>query len=320
MRFLVMGAGGIGGVLGARLHEAGHEVILVARGPHHDAIAASGLRVEFPDGASVYSLPVVERPSQVIPADEVILLTTKSQDSVEALDALVEGGFARNPVVCVQNGVRNERAALRRFPHVYGCCVMFPTTFLEPGVVQAHSAPVTGILDVGRYPSGSDRVAEGVAEAFAMSSFSAEPVDDIMRWKYCKLLLNLGNAVEAVCGPAARGGEIGREARAEGVACLEAAGIAFASEEEDLARRGGMVRQLPIEGRPRQGGSSWQSLRRGTGSIETDYLNGEIVLLGRLHGVPTPVNSLLQRLAGELARSGAEPGSITADQLLARLV
>ena len=45
-----------------------------------------------------------------------------------------------------------------------------------------------------------------------------------------------------------------------------------------------------IGGRRRGGGSSWQSLARGTGTIETDYLNGEIVLLGRLHGVPTPVN------------------------------
>ncbi len=104
MRFLVMGAGGVGGVLGARLHEAGHEVVLVARNPHHDAIAASGLRVESPDGASVHSMPVVEHPSQVIPANEVILLTTKSQHSVDALDALVEAGFTRNPWCASKTG------------------------------------------------------------------------------------------------------------------------------------------------------------------------------------------------------------------------
>jgi 2-dehydropantoate 2-reductase len=44
------------------------------------------------------------------------------------------------------------------------------------------------------------------------------------------------------------------------------------------------------------GSSSWQSLVRGAGSIETDYLNGEIALLGRLHGVPTPLNAALQVL------------------------
>jgi len=320
MRLVVMGAGGVGGVLGARLHQAGHTVVLVARGPHHDAMVASGLRVESPDETSVHAVAVVDHPRRLSPRDDdVVLLTTKSQHTAMALDALVEAGFADQPLVCVQNGVDNERAALRRFPRVYGCCVMFPTTFLEPGVVQAHSAPVSGILDVGRYPSGSDALAGAVAGAFRASTFSAEAIADIMRWKYCKLLMNLGNAVEAVCGPSARGGEIWHRARLEGKACLEAAGIAYASDEEDATRRAGMVRQLPIGGQARQGGSSWQSLHRRSGSIETDYLNGEIVLLGRLHGVATPVNTLLQRLAGELVRSAAAPGSIDADELLSRL-
>ena len=315
-----MGAGAVGGVLGARLHEAGYEVVLVARGPHHDAILTEGLRVESPDGVSVHALAVVDHPTAISPCDgDVVLLTTKSQHTVAALDALVEAGFGAHPLVCVQNGVHNERAALRRFPLVYGCCVMLPTTFLQPGVVQAHSAPVAGILDVGRYPAGTDDVAVDVAAAFAASSFGAEAVADIMRWKYCKLLMNLANALEALCGPAARGGEVDRRARAEGVACLEAAGIAYASQEEDLARRGDMVRQLPVGGRTRSGGSSWQSLQRRAGSIETDYLNGEIVLLGRVHGVPTPVNELLQHMAGDLARSGTAPGAVDADELLARL-
>ncbi len=72
-------------------------------------------------------------------------------------------------------------------------------------------------------------------------------------------------------------------------------------------------------GRRRGGGSSWQSLERGLGTIETDYLNGEIVLLGRLFGVATPVNALVQRLAGEAARNKAAPGSYGASDLLAML-
>ena len=71
----------------------------------------------------------------------------------------------------------------------------------------------------------------------------------------------------------------------------------------------------PIAGAPRGGGSSWQSLARGTGSMEVDQLNGEIVLLGRLHGVPTPVNELLQRIGHDLAASGAPPGSLTVAEL-----
>jgi 2-dehydropantoate 2-reductase len=75
----------------------------------------------------------------------------------------------------------------------------------------------------------------------------------------------------------------------------------------------------PIAGAPRDGGSSWQSLARRSGVIEADQLNGEVVLLGRLHGVPTPVNELLRRLAVADARAGAPPGSHAQDDFLAML-
>jgi len=72
---------------------------------------------------------------------------------------------------------------------------------------------------------------------------------------------------------------------------------------------------VPLDGTPRGGGSSWQSLSRGTGTIEADYLNGEIGLLGRLHGVPTPLNDLLQQLANTFARERRAPGSMPVEQL-----
>ena len=100
---------------------------------------------------------------------------------------------------------------------------------------------------------------------------------------------------------------------------LAAAGIDNVSAEEDRARRGDLLRMRPVEGRRREGGSSWQSLARGTGTIEADYLNGEIVLLGRLHGVPTPANALLQRLANQGAAEGRPPGFLTPEDILARL-
>jgi 2-dehydropantoate 2-reductase len=55
------------------------------------------------------------------------------------------------------------------------------------------------------------------------------------------------------------------------------------------------------------------------GSVETDYLNGEIVLLGRLAGVPTPANGLLQQWSNELARNRRAPGAISPDEFLRRL-
>jgi 2-dehydropantoate 2-reductase len=107
--------------------------------------------------------------------------------------------------------------------------------------------------------------------------------------------------------------------RREGAACLRAAGIDFVSEEDDRARRGDIVKVLPVAGEAHGGGSSWQSITRELGSIETDYLNGEIVMLGRLFGVPTPANELLQRVADEQARDRRPPGQVSQEELLRRL-
>lgn len=98
---------------------------------------------------------------------------------------------------------------------------------------------------------------------------------------------------------------------------LRAAGIPYASTDEERAVRSDKITLVPLDGAPRGGGSSWQSLSRGTGTIEADHLNGEIVLLGRLHGVPTPLNELLQRLANEFARERRAPGSLPLPDLLA---
>ena len=95
----------------------------------------------------------------------------------------------------------------------------------------------------------------------------------------------------------------------------EAAGIDYAPLTELRERSSGMVLS-EIEGQTRWGGSTWQSLQRGAGSIETDYLNGEIALLGALHGVATPYNRLLQRLVAEASCQGREPAMYTPDQVI----
>jgi len=318
VRIIVYGAGAIGGVVGGFLFEAGHDVVLIARGPHYEAMRNRGLTLETPERRVVLDLPVVDGPHRVDwRDDDVVVLTMKTQDTEAALAALAEAGADRFPVACAQNGVESERMALRRRSDVYGVCVMCPAAHLAPGVVQAFSVPSPGILDVGRYPSGSDATARSLADAFRAATFHAEARPDIMRWKYTKLLMNLGNAAEALCGPQARLSELARRARREGVAALTAAGIAFASDEEFVERRGDLIAPGAIGDGPRPGGSSWQSLARGTGRIEADYLNGEISLLGRLHGVATPANDVLQAAANEAARLRRPPGSVSPDELLA---
>jgi 2-dehydropantoate 2-reductase len=328
MRFIIIGAGAVGGTIGGCLHQSGHDVVLVARGQHLEALRDRGLTLATPLGTETLRIPAVSGPGDLALApDDVLILAVKGQDTAGVLadwawQPAGDGVAAETlPLVCAQNGVANEAAALRRFRNVYGMCVWLPATHLEPGRVVAQGAPLAGMLPVGRYPQGQDSYAERISVALTASRFLAPVAADVMRWKYGKLLSNLGNAVEALCGHEGGVSEGGRElrkrARAEALTVLDAAGIGYASAEEGAALRGDQVGIGVVDGVPRSGGSSWQSLSRGTGTIEADYLNGEIVLLGRSRGVPVPVNEILQRLANEAARTRRPPGTFTPAAILA---
>ena len=333
MRYLIIGAGAVGGTIGGRLAESGHDVVLVARGAQLAALQTHGLRLVTPTGVVTQPLPAVSGPAALgeLRPDDVLVLTVKSQDTAAAVTEwaaapVAGGGTAAEglPIVCAQNGVDNERTAARLFDLVYGLCVWLPATHLEPGTVVSHTAPLSGILVVGRYPHGIDPTIERIGADLSRSVFDAPVVADVMRWKYGKLLKNLANALDALLGhTSARYGpavaDLRQAAQAEGEAVLAAAGIAYNSEDERRALQGDRMEIRDIPGVSRSGGSTWQSLTRGTGSVEADYLNGEIALLGRLHGVPTPVNVLLQRLVSAAARNRQAPGDLPAEQLDALL-
>jgi 2-dehydropantoate 2-reductase len=319
MRYVIIGAGAVGGTIAARLHLAGSRVAVVARGEHGAVIARDGLAYADPTGAWVVRLTVHPQAAQVdwSPGD-VAVLATKSQDSAAIIDDLAANAPSV-PVLCAQNGVANERVAAARFADVYGICVMLPAEHLRAGAVTAYSGPVPGILDLGRCPEGTDELAVAVVADLRAAGFSSQPESAIMRWKFRKLIMNLANAGQAICGPddpdlpalAAR-------AAAEGEATLTAAGIAVATRAEDAVRRAELITPRLVAGVERGGGSTWQSLTRGT-AVETPFLNGEIVALGRAHGVPTPVNQLLLDVVADLAERGERPGAVSAAELLTRL-
>ncbi|MFJ6165152.1 ketopantoate reductase family protein [Micromonospora orduensis] len=322
MRYVIIGAGAVGGTIGARLAEAGRDVTLVARGAHLDAIRDRGLTLRQPDGDVTVRLDAVDRPGdRPLSADTVLVLTVKSQDTVGALAAWVDapvagGGTAgeRLPLLTAQNGVANERAALRLFADVHPVCVWLPATHLQPGVVVANGYSHPGMLHIGRYPDGADDTDRAVAADLTAAGFVAPVREDVQRWKYGKLLSNLGNGLQALLGqdiPDA----LAERIRAEGVAVLAAAGIAHTSPQEEKAERGDLVGQRPVAGEDRSGGSTWQSLARGAGSTEVDHLNGEIVLLGRLHGVPTPANAAVQRAVRRAVRERIGAGAFPLTEL-----
>jgi 2-dehydropantoate 2-reductase len=301
MRFVVIGAGGIGGSVGGLLARAGHDVLLVARGQHADAIAEHGLRVEMPDTVFVAQAPVT-REVQWQDGD-VGLLAVKTQDAEVAMRNVP----ADVPVVCLTNGIAAERIAAKVVQTVLGAYVFVPASHLVPGVVQLWASPVRGVIDLGLCPAGVAPIAESIAAALRSAGFSSEVREDIMRFKRGKLLMNLGNVIEALCGPYDEC-DLEAQARAEAVACFKAAGLDFVIDESRF------IGVKEIAGQARSGGSTWQSMRRGK-SLEVDYLNGEIVALGRSHGIPTPTNAGLQRVAHDAENRGLAAGSMTFAEL-----
>ncbi|HLF76576.1 MAG TPA: 2-dehydropantoate 2-reductase N-terminal domain-containing protein [Dehalococcoidia bacterium] len=314
MRYVIYGAGGIGGVMAAKLHMHGIEVAVIARGAHLQAIQKDGLRLRYPVAEEPVALPIPAygNPSEIeFRDDDVVIMTMKSQDTFAALNDLSNAAGDRVPVVNCQNGVENERMTLRLFSRVYGMVIFMPGAHLEPGLVETSAWPVTGVLDLGRYPSGNDLLAEAIAADLRSADFLSEARPDIMRLKYTKLLQNMLNAVQAVCG-LKDADDLVAKLRREAEACYRAAGINWAPNSAIDDRAAGLSRNR-VHGWP--GGSTLQSLLRGAGSVEVDYLNGEIVMLGRLHGVPTPGNEVFQAFANRMARQRLAPGSYSVEEM-----
>jgi 2-dehydropantoate 2-reductase len=314
VKFLVFGAGAVGGLVAARLTQADQDVTVVARGANLAAIRDRGITVHTPAGSETVHVRAVAAP--VVDADTMILLAVKTQDVAAALRTLALAAPSSTPIACLTNGLEAERLALRWFAHVYAVYVNMPTTYLEPGVIEAWGAPITGIFDVGCYPSGVDARCISLAVALEAGRLSARAYDDIMRWKRGKLISNLTNALEALCGPESRTHRIAEALRTEGRDVLAAANLSITTGDEADART---VRAGQIAGRARSGGSTWQSLAREATVLECEYLNGEIIALGRLHGIATPLNVALLREVTRAAADRIPAGSLAIDDVVRRL-
>lgn len=316
MRFIIYGIGAVGGTLSVCFSRAGYEVIGIARGQQLDAIRTAGLKLRTPEGDATVKFPTVAHPSEIdFQPDDMILLTMKTQHTEDALHALRAAGVRDQAIACIQNGVANERLAARYFDNVLGVAVMMPSTYLIAGEVVAIGTPKRGLFEVGCYPNGLSAAVEILYDALNASEFAAFQHTDVMRAKHGKLLTNLGNGIDSVLGAIAADSHYMNRARQEGLAVYEKAGILFDDVGGENPRYKNLMKDGEVPGAPRIGSSAAQSLARGAGSIETDYLNGEIALLGRLFGVPTPVNACFAALAADLSSRGVQPGSMTPNQV-----
>jgi len=315
LRAIVYGAGAIGGVVGGHLHLTGTDVILIGRPGHVNAINREGLRFVTPTGTHMLRLPAVTAPDQIdFTPKDVILLCTKGQNTEEALGdlrAVVEDV----PIFCLQNGVRNEEIAAQYFPRVYGVMVRVGGVYVTDGEVVARRDP-PGWLIIGQYPSGKDDLAEEVGGRLHRAGFFVLVTPDVMPFKWGKLMLNLGNAIGAITN--ARGGESARIYQAvheEAAEILSMAGVHWVTNEE-LAEKWPAITERPRATLSTEAQSStWQSLARRQGTVETDFLNGEIVRQAERLGIEAPANRTLLRVAQEMAAGSEVPGKHSSSDL-----
>lgn len=320
MRIIVYGVGAIGGTIAARLAENAQEVAGIARGRQLQAIREKGLTLKTPDRTFTARFNCAEGPADLgLRDDDIIFLCVKGQDTEGALNDLRAAGAVSQPIFCFQNGINNERLALRYFENVYGVTVMMPADYETPGTVCGFGTPRSGLFDIGRYPFGHDALCEDIAERLDHASLAGFVQENVMVSKYGKLLMNLANVLDAGFSGEAAYKPWMERARTEALEVYGAAGIEWKDVSADDERRKQYMQMAEIPGVKRIGSSSRQSLVRHAGSIETDYLNGEIVLLGRLHGVPVPVNAALCRIGRKLAAGALELGKVTDADMEAEL-
>jgi len=323
MRFIVYGAGAVGSTIGGHLFRTGRcDVVLVGNTDHVDAIRESGLRLITADEEFVMKVPACKMAGELVPFgdDDVVLLTAKSQHTLRCLGQLKNAGAPRTlPIFCCQNSLVNEPLATRVFDRVYGVMEVMSTLFLEPGtVINGKTGRRAGFLEVGCYPRGLDDLAQAVSTAFCEAGFAGGANSWVMKAKGAKTLINLSNAFEAITNKGYGTGKFVAKAREEAMRIWSAAGIEWEPYEEFLKRvhEDQAVYRMPKKYErmgPRS--SSWQSLFRGTGNIEAEELNGDVVKLGRLLNLPAPYNEVLWTVAVEMAEKKEKPGKYTVQQL-----
>lgn len=310
-RFIIYGAGAVGGVIGGQLALAGKEVILIGRGRHIDAIREHGLRYKMPTGTHILSVAAVTAPGEIgFQTGDVILLCVKGQDTDAALRDL-RAVTKDVPIFCCQNGVRNEEIASKYYQMVYGVMVRVGAIFVTDGEVATRREP-PGWLVMARYPSGTDDLLKSVAANLRDAGFYVLVTSDAMPYKWGKLMFNLTNAISAITN--VRGAEnesAARAVQAEAQDLLAQAGIRWISARE-------LERQWPeITTPPRAAHadevptSTWQSLARQSGAVETDFLNGEIVRIAKRLGKRAPISEMLLRITEEMAAKREMPGKYT---------
>lgn len=183
MRITVCGAGAIGGVTGAALARAGHDVLLVdVNEAHVAAMNAEGLVVELPDGSWSARVRAVT-PAGLDGWLDLVLLAVKAQHTGDALDALASRLAPAGTVVSLQNGLNEELIAARVGPErTVGCLVNWAADWIAPGRIQHGGAGAFVLGELDGTPSARVKELAALLDAVTQARWT----DNIWGYKWAK--------------------------------------------------------------------------------------------------------------------------------------
>lgn len=291
MKIAVMGSGGVGGYFGARLAQAGCDVVFIARGEHLAALREHGLKVESKLGdIHLPKVRVTDDPGTLAPVD-LVLFSVKLWDTETAARSIASLFGPDTGIVSFQNGVQKDDVLRRIFGDkaVMGGVGYIATAIARPGVIQ-HTGTMQRLI-FGEYDGRRSARAEALLDACRRGGIDAELSGDIRReiWEKFVFLAGLSGATAAMRLPI---GPIRANAQTraflldlmrEAVAVGRAHGVALAADyaEQRLAFCDGLPADMTS--------SMHHDLQRGK-PLEVAWLSGGVVELGKAAGVPTPAH------------------------------
>jgi 2-dehydropantoate 2-reductase len=295
MQIIVLGAGAIGSVYGAKLAKY-HDVTLIGGGPHVEAIQRDGLVMQG-HLSETLRLPAFTAVPAIAP-NTLILLTTKVNNNVAAVAPIVDMLPNGVTIVCVQNGLYSEdlvkdlvgdRAlVLRAITQVGGVLV-------RPGVVDNTVAGYTLLESHARTPE--------IAAVLTEAGLDGRIIPDIKKEVWRKAIFNcvinpttslLGSEVGGIVDPQLN--SLKQQIIDECVAVAKADGVPFEEDFVALIDR--------VFAGARTIASMRQDLMKGR-KTEIDHMNGAVVNLGKKYGIACPVNEAMTTMIRYLE---AKPG------------
>lgn len=318
-KIAVVGAGAIGSIVGGLLSKAGEDVTLIGRKTHIDNINKHGLIIDGVMGEMKIS--VIAKEFLDFEPD-IVILSVKTQDVKNAAQE-IKPYVSKSTIITMQNGVKSDKIAadILGENNIFSCVVLFGGTFIEPGKVTLTNFNKKGSLIVGQAFGDKSYKIETITTILNKALPTVE-ASDIHGAHWTKLIVNQVNAIPAVTGLPMQ--EVSKNRNLvrlqillmrEGLYVIEKSGISLCSlpgvpifiirlminlplifSLPLFAMQSKVLGNIPVPG------STLQSIIRGE-TTEIDYLNGEVISLGKNLNIQTPYNSAIVDLVHKIANT-----------------